>query len=1095
MPLNLPQLDDRTYSQLVQELQKKIPHYTPEWTNPAAGDPGTALLKIFARFAEQIIHRMNQVPRKNMTAFLDMLGIKLLPAQSARVPLTFQLSAGIDREVFIPAFTRAAAGKTEAHEELPFETEKNLLATPSRLLEIIAVQPETDQIYVHTPALLTEEGEAQDPPQSFLLFGGVNLQEHSIFLAHSDLFNMDSRGEISVEILLSAASSPGLVPLETRWEYWGEDKEAGSEGWLSLQILSDETGGFSRSGLVQLYKSKAGGIKQTKLQDIFRKTGRPAIQNEDTGSLNSRWLRCRIEQPLPAGDFPVLPETDTIKILTRPEDPLPPEAGFSNDVPQNWKAVQASSKHAECSDGPVVDVLFSTAAVLKRVCVESAEKFVPGDAVEIIHGSSVFETTIAEVNYPVNRLGLSDDLPFEAGDTIQLKSPASLVLPFGEQPRVFDSFFLASREVFSKKDAEITLNFTLQHIDTSAGLTPPPNPRLSWEYWNGSGWQPLTISKDETGRFLTGGEDLAVEFICPPDFVETEINGQSNYWLRVRLAGGDFGREVFSTSSSGQISSIRQFKLPVIRKLGMSYHFIEKKDLQHCLAYNNLEIKAVPEPARSAGQGWQPFALMADENPALYLGFEQPLRSGPIRLFFDAREIPFSEADKPEVVWEYHPAQGWKPLDFLDETEGFIHRGQLELLGPADFTAGNIFGRELFWIRGRQSEGIYQQAAEIANILLNTTWAVQAQTISNEIVGSSDGQPGQTFQLFKFPVHAGEEIRVRELLSEEEKQVLLATAGPEVIYEMRDENGRLLETWVRWQETGDFLDSGSESRHYLLDRAGGSLQFGDGVQGKIPPPGNDNIQAFRYQAGGGKSGNVEAGEIKMLKSSVAGVDGVINPIAADGGAETATLDEMLKIGPARIRHRNRAVTVSDFESLARQASRKIAKVKCLPKRGTHKDLPYGFVHVVIVPDVPDPQPSPSLELRRRVQNDLRTHASLLLISPERILVDGPEYCPISVRADIYLVSLEAAAETERSALRALNDFFHPLTGGPEKSGWDFGRRAAVSDVYALLENLDGVDHVENLQLTGSEGRPAEDIVVGGSGLIANGLHELNFEVA
>ena len=41
----------------------------------------------------------------------------------------------------------------------------------------------------------------------------------------------------------------------------------------------------------------------------------------------------------------------------------------------------------------------------------------------------------------------------------------------------------------------------------------------------------------------------------------------------------------------------------------------------------------------------------------------------------------------------------------------------------------------------------------------------------------------------------------------------------------------------------------------------------------------------------------------------------------------------------------------------------------------------------------------------------------------------------------------------------MQEFFDPLRGGPEKTGWPFGRDVYVSEVYALLDRLPGVDYV------------------------------------
>ena len=56
----------------------------------------------------------------------------------------------------------------------------------------------------------------------------------------------------------------------------------------------------------------------------------------------------------------------------------------------------------------------------------------------------------------------------------------------------------------------------------------------------------------------------------------------------------------------------------------------------------------------------------------------------------------------------------------------------------------------------------------------------------------------------------------------------------------------------------------------------------------------------------------------------------------------------------------------------------------------------------------------------------------------------------------------ALTET-RNALAA---FFHPLTGGPDKTGWPFGRDVYASEVYAVLEQVQLVNYVEDVVLSG-----------------------------
>ena len=73
MPLQLPNLDDRTYGDLVEEAHSLIPTYAPEWTNHNATDPGITLVELFAYLSEMLIYRLNRVTSANVLSFLKLL--------------------------------------------------------------------------------------------------------------------------------------------------------------------------------------------------------------------------------------------------------------------------------------------------------------------------------------------------------------------------------------------------------------------------------------------------------------------------------------------------------------------------------------------------------------------------------------------------------------------------------------------------------------------------------------------------------------------------------------------------------------------------------------------------------------------------------------------------------------------------------------------------------------------------------------------------------------------------------------------------------------------------------------------------------------
>src|SRR5687767_7791673 len=81
-------------AEVARQLHAKVDKWSETDSNGKPDQASAALIGIFARFSEIVIQRLNQVPGKNLLAFLDLLGLARQPPQPARVPLTFKLAAG-----------------------------------------------------------------------------------------------------------------------------------------------------------------------------------------------------------------------------------------------------------------------------------------------------------------------------------------------------------------------------------------------------------------------------------------------------------------------------------------------------------------------------------------------------------------------------------------------------------------------------------------------------------------------------------------------------------------------------------------------------------------------------------------------------------------------------------------------------------------------------------------------------------------------------------------------------------------------------------------------------------------------------------------
>jgi predicted phage baseplate assembly protein len=184
------------------------------------------------------------------------------------------------------------------------------------------------------------------------------------------------------------------------------------------------------------------------------------------------------------------------------------------------------------------------------------------------------------------------------------------------------------------------------------------------------------------------------------------------------------------------------------------------------------------------------------------------------------------------------------------------------------------------------------------------------------------------------------------------------------------------------------------------------------------------------------------------------------------------------------------VTIEDYEDLALLASPEVARALCVPLRNLADDplgntVCPGETSVIIVPRSEDDKPLPSLELISRVREYLVDNS----VPTANVSVVGPEYVRVDVTAEIALVSLEGASAVEQAVREKLAEFLHPLTGGADGTGWDFGREPYKSDFYALLHGISGVDYVRSLDVPVDAGDA--DIKETGRFLVYSGNHTIS----
>jgi predicted phage baseplate assembly protein len=411
-----------------------------------------------------------------------------------------------------------------------------------------------------------------------------------------------------------------------------------------------------------------------------------------------------------------------------------------------------------------------------------------------------------------------------------------------------------------------------------------------------------------------------------------------------------------------------------------------------------------------------------------------------------------------------------------------------------------VNGRDLYWVRVRHRKirdaearlGIrqYEKSPRLHRVSVmswgGTVGAAHAQQITRELLGQSDGSPGQRFQLQRVP-----------LLERGPGETLIVQHA-----------GGLAEPWT---EVSDFAGSEANDRHFTLDGVTGELRLGPALRqpdgtvklfGAIPQRGW-NLVFERYRYGGGQEGNVQAGVLNTLKTAIPYIARVNNRHPAWGGLDAESLESAMMRAPALLRSRDRAVTEEDFEFLARQAlPATIGRVKCLqPLPSEAGRVAPGQVYVLAIPRVPDPGgflARDRLKLEDEDITSLRAYLDERRLLTTRLDIREPGYHGAAVNVKLRPIPGTDPARVEADVLARLYHFLNPLTGGPEGTGWPFGRDLFASDVYQCLQGLPGVQFVRGLELCAAEpggqarGDPVECIEVLTHGVIVSGRHKVEF---
>jgi len=412
-------------------------------------------------------------------------------------------------------------------------------------------------------------------------------------------------------------------------------------------------------------------------------------------------------------------------------------------------------------------------------------------------------------------------------------------------------------------------------------------------------------------------------------------------------------------------------------------------------------------------------------------------------------------------VWQGEVAR-WVPCSMTDTTRGFNQDGEMIVRLPA-MMSGEFAGFEAFWLRCRllEQEGRgYEVSPELERYFRvqsrgGTVNARHAIAIADEVLGKSDGTPGQRFKLLNSPVLARDPET--DFLSVETPD------GPE----------------QNWHEVDDFGDTGLGDFCYTLDSGDGTLTLApallqpDGSMhhfGAVPPKGSV-LRFRRYLIGGGVVGNVPTGNINVLTSSSPIIAEVTNYEPAVGGRDAQTVEDAKIRAGHRLRSSARAVTAGDFEFHTMQVPG-VARARCLAPGEQPADagtIRPGQVFMIVLPEVETPdKPQPEqLTLSPQLRTSILDYLHARCVLGVGVEVRAPEVIWISVKAELR-VPIDShpvvRRDVQRRAEAELYAFLNPFKGGMQRQGWPFGRDLYLSEVYGLLQRIPSVEFIESVRM-------------------------------
>jgi Baseplate J-like protein len=385
-------------------------------------------------------------------------------------------------------------------------------------------------------------------------------------------------------------------------------------------------------------------------------------------------------------------------------------------------------------------------------------------------------------------------------------------------------------------------------------------------------------------------------------------------------------------------------------------------------------------------------------------------RSGDFSPFADALLDPATGQPFPGGII---PPSRWDPADPNNPTPVFAWRISTATSGSDTVHTTLVLANSLAYKYDCTKVAIYANVAK----------ATHGQTVG-EVLGDGDAsQPFDTFALHQKPL-----TYISAPTPDGSDSTLLVRVNE-----------------LQWHESGDLAGLGPKYHGFVTQTDNNdqtSVVFGNGEHGARVPTGTANIKAT-YRYGIGSPGNVQANQISQLATHPLGVQAVINPLPASGGADRDTIDQARRNAPVAVMALDRLVSTDDYAEFARTYAG-IGKASAVRLSDGHRQL----VHLTIAGagDIPIDQNS---DLYRNLVQSLLNFGDPY--QPLQVCLRKVQL--LVVAAGIQILPDYAWESVEPNIRRSVLDAF-------SFDNRDLGQSAFLSELVALIQNVEGVSYVD-----------------------------------